>query len=111
MVKYKKEEIHRIDMSERCKIKIVHEELSVTDEEEWENEMIRINERMKKSMQRYEENLRALIISALSDTQKDETRDDNYFIREYGDKFIGRNPENIKNRIDIYNKYIETKNN
>ena len=109
MIRYKKEEVHKVDMSGRWEVKIVHEELTATDEEEWENEIAIINEKMQQSMQRYEDNLRMLIASALSDTKKDETRDADYFIREYGNKFMGRNSENIKNRLDMYNKYIETK--
>lgn len=110
MIKYKKEEVHRVNMCGRLEIKIIHEEIATSDETEWENEIARINEKMQKYMQRYEENLRTLISSALSDTQKYNNKDADYFIGEYSSKFIGRNPDNIKNRLDIYGKYLETKN-
>ena len=108
MARYKKEEVHKVDMSRRWEIKIVHEEFTTADEKEWETELIETDERMRKAMQKYENHLRALIDAALSDTKKDETRDADYFIKQYGERFIGRNPENIKNRVDMYNKYIET---
>lgn len=57
-------------------------------------------------MQKYEENLKRLFSSAMVDTQKPQ-KDADYFIREYGNKFIGRNPDNIKNRLQLYNKYLE----
>lgn len=34
-------------------------------------------------------------------------KNDEYFIKTYGDKFIERNPDNIKLRIDLFNKYIK----
>ena len=92
MAKYKKQEVHMIDMSGRLKMKIVHEEFTSEDELEWEREM--------------EENLKRLLSSAMADTQKPQ-KDADYFIREYGNKFIGRNPDNIKNRLQLYNKYLE----
>lgn len=106
MAKYKKQEVHMIDMSGRLKMKIVHEEFTSEDELEWEREMEEMNEKMEKCMQKYEENLKHLFSSAISDTQ-DPQKDADYFIREYGDKFIGRNPDNIKNRLRLYNKYLE----
>lgn len=106
MRKYKKEEIHRVDMSGRLQVKIIHEEYTSVDEEEWEREIEEMNKKMEEHMKRYEENLKLLFLSALSDTQKPE-KDADYFIREYGDKFIGRNPDNIKNRLKLYNKYLK----
>lgn len=95
-----------IDMSGRLKMKIVHEEFTSEDELEWELEMEEMNKKMEEYMQRYEENLKHLFSSAMTDAQKPQ-KDADYFIREYGDKFIGRNPDNIKNRLRLYNKYLE----
>ena len=106
MAKYKKQEVHMIDMSGRLKMKIVHEEFTSEDELEWEREMEEMNKKMEERMPRYEENLKHLLSSAISDTQ-DPEKDADYFIREYGDKFIGRNPDNIQNRLQLYSKYLE----
>ncbi len=106
MAKYKKQEVHMIDMSGRLKMKIVHEEFTSEDELEWEREMEEMNKKMEERMLRYEENLKHLFSSAISDTQ-DPEKDANYFIREYGERFIGRNSNNIKNRLQLYNKYLE----
>ena len=106
MAKYKKQEVHMIDMSGRLKMKIVHEEFTSEDELEWEREMEEMNKKMERCMQKYEENLKRLFSSAITDTQ-DPEKDDDYFIREYGERFIGRNPDNIKNRLQLYNKYLE----
>ena len=95
-----------IDMSGRLKMKIIHEEYTSKDEKEWEHEMLEMNEKMEECMRRYEENLKRLFSSAISDTQNLE-KDADYFIREYGERFIGRNPDNIKNRLQLYNKYLE----
>ena len=106
MAIYKKQEVHMIDMSGRLKMKIVHEEFTSEDELEWEREMEEMNKKMEECMQKYEENLKRLLSSAVADTQKPQ-KDADYFIREYGNKFIGRNPDNIKNRLQLYNKYLE----
>lgn len=95
-----------IDMSGRLEMKIIHEEYTSEDEKEWEHEMLEMNEKMEERMKRYEENLKYLFTSAMADNQKPQ-KDADYFIREYGNKFIGRNPDNIKNRIQLYNKYLE----
>ncbi len=106
MAKYKKQEVHMIDMSGRLKMKIVHEEFTSEDELEWEREMEEMNKKIEKCMQKYEENLKLLFSSAIADTQKPQ-KDADYFIHEYGNKFIGRNPNNIKNRLQLYSKYLE----
>lgn len=95
-----------IDMSGRLKMKIVHEEFTSEDELEWEREMEEMNKKIEKCMQKYEENLKLLFSSAIADTQKPQ-KDADYFIHEYGNKFIGRNPNNIKNRLQLYSKYLE----
>ena len=106
MRRYKKEEIHMIDMSGRLDMKIIHEEYTSEDEKEWEHEMLEMNKKMEERMKRYEENLKYLFTSAMADTQKPQ-KDADYFIREYGDKFIGRNPNNIQNRLRLYSKYLK----
>lgn len=106
MAKYKKQEVHMIDMSGRLKMKIVHEAFTSEDELEWEREMEEMNKKMEEHIQRYEENLKRLFSSAMTDTQKSQ-KDADYFIHEYGERFIGRNPDNIKNRLRLYNKYLE----
>lgn len=106
MTKYKKQEVHMIDMSGRLKMKIVHEEFTSEDELEWEREMAEMNKKIEECMQKYEENLKNLFASAIADTQKPQ-KDADYFIHEYGNKFIGRNPNNIKNRLQLYSKYLE----
>lgn len=107
MPRYKKEEIHMIDMSSRLEVKIIHEEYTSADEEEWENEIEEMEEKMEEHIRRYERNLKLLFSSALSDTQEVNEKDADYFIHKYSDKFIGRNPDNIKNRLKLYNKYLE----
>lgn len=106
MRRYKKEEVHMIDMSGRLEMKIIHEEYTSEDEKEWELEMLEMNRKMEERMKRYEEHLKYLFTSAVTDTQKPQ-KDADYFIHEYGNKFIGRNPDNIKNRLQLYNKYLE----
>lgn len=105
MAKYKKQEVHMIDMSGRLKVRIIHEEFTQEDEEDWENEILEMNKKMEERMKRYEENLKYLFASAASD-DKPLDKDADYFIKEYGQKFIGRNPENISNRLKLYNKYL-----
>lgn len=107
MAKYKKEEIHMIDMSGRLKMKIVHEEFTSEDEEEWENEIIEMNKNIEDRMNRYENYIKMLFSSAISDENKPSEEDTDYFINKYSNKFIGRNPNNIKNRLQLYDKYLE----
>lgn len=106
MSRYKKEEIHMIDMSGRLKVKIIHEEYTSEDEKEWEDEIQEMNKKMEECMKRYEKNLKYLFTSAITDTQMPQ-KDADYFIREYSDKFIGRNPNNIQNRLQLYKKYLK----
>lgn len=47
MAKYKKEEVHMIDMSGRLNVKIIHEEYTSADEEEWENEIEEMEKKWK----------------------------------------------------------------
>lgn len=108
MAKYKKQEVHMVDMSGRLKMKIIHEEFTSEDELEWECEMEEMNKKIEQRMLRYEQELRNLFISAANEPCiNDSKRDDEYFIKTYGEKFIGRNPDNIKNRLELYNKYLE----
>lgn len=108
MAKYKKQEVHMVDMSGRLKMKIVHEEFTSEDELAWEREMEEMNARMEQHMKRYEQQIEKLFISATNDPYiNDPKRNDEYFIKTYGDKFIGRNPDNIENRLKLYNKYLE----
>lgn len=107
MARYRKEEIHMIDMSSRLEVKIIHEEYTSADEKEWESEIEEMQKKMEEHMRRYEKNLKHLFSSALSDVQEVNEKDADYFIREYSDKFIGRNPDNIKNRLQLYNKYLK----
>lgn len=111
MARYKKEEIHMIDMSDRLEVKIIHEEYTSADEEEWKNEIEEMEKKMEEHMQKYEKNLKLLFSSALADVQETNEKDADYFIREYSDKFIGRNPDNIKNRLKLYNKYLKKQGN
>lgn len=107
MAKYKKEEIHMIDMSGRLKMKIIHEEFSSEDEENWEKEIINIDKKIEDRMKRYEEHIKFLFTTAPLDENIDKNQNAEYFIKEYSEKFIGRNPNNIKNRLDMYKKYLE----
>ena len=108
MAKYKKEEVHMIDMSGRLKMKVIHEEFTSEDEEEWENEMREMYIKIEQHMQRYEEHIKEMFTSAYNNPNINYTeKNDEYFIKTYGDKFIGRNPDNIKHRIDLFNKYIK----
>lgn len=43
-----------IDMSGRLKVKVIHEEYTSADEEEWENEIKEMERKMEEHMQRYE---------------------------------------------------------
>lgn len=112
MAKYKKQEVHMIDMSGRLKMKIVHEEFTSEDELEWEHEVEEMNNKIEQHMKRYEQYIEKLFISAVNEPYiNDAKRNDEYFIETYGDKFIGRNPDNIKNRLELYNKYLKEQEN
>lgn len=104
---YKKQEVHMIDMSGRLRVQIVHEEYTEEDEKKWEKEVAEMEENLEKRMERYEAEIKALFIEARSDTNTPKDKDAGYFIREYGEKFMDRNPQNIENRLKLYNKYIE----
>lgn len=68
-----------------------------------------INETQKKleeRMKRYDEYIKSIFISAHSDSYQPSDKDSDYFINEYSEKFIGRNSDNIKNRLELYRKYL-----
>lgn len=111
MGKYKKKEIHIVDMSGKLNIEIIHTE--TTDEDidramkEYEESRLRIEQRMKM----YEQYIKQLFISASSEEHISVTVEDgDYFIEKYGEKFLGRNSKNIENRLALYEKYIKEKN-
>lgn len=106
MAKYKKQEVHMIDMSGRLKVKIVHEEFTQEDEKEWENEINEMQKKLEERMKRYDEYIKSIFISAHSDSYQPSDKDSDYFINEYSEKFIGRNSDNIKNRLELYRKYL-----
>lgn len=108
MAKYKKQEVHMVDMSGRLKMKIIHEEFTSEDELKWEREMEETNAKIEQRMERYEQQIEKLFISVadkpcINDSQKN----DEYFIKTYGDRFMGRNSNNIKNRLKLYSKYLK----
>lgn len=111
MAKYKKQEVHMIDMSGRLKVKIVHEEFTLEDEKEWENEINETQKKLEERMKRYDEYIKSIFISAYSDSYQPSDKDSDYFINEYSEKFIGRNSDNIKNRLELYRKYLEEQDN
>lgn len=57
-------------------------------------------------MMRYEEHIKSIFIAANSDSYQSGEKDSDYFIREYGGKFRGRESNNIKNRLELYNEYL-----
>lgn len=106
-MKYKKKEVHMIDMTDRLHMKIVHEEYTSADEEEWENEMREMKRKIEERMQRYEEEIKILFTTtSLKSNNVDTDKMADYFIETYGDKFIGRNEANIQNRLRLYEKYL-----
>lgn len=108
MAKYKKQEIHMIDMSNRLKMKIIHEEFTLEDEIKWEQEMEEMNNKIGQRMLRYEQEIKDLFLSTSGNSiVRNIEKNDDYFIKTYSDKFIGRNPDNIKNRLELYNKYLK----
>lgn len=108
MAKYKKQKVHMVDMSGRLKMEVIHEEFTYEDQLEWEHEMKEMSNKIEQRMLRYEEQIEKLFISAINEPYiNDPKRDDEYFIKTYGEKFIGRNPDNIKNRLELYNKYLK----
>lgn len=106
MKRYKKEEVHMIDMSGRLNMKIVHEEYTIEDEKEWEYELTEINKKMEEHRRRYEENLQLILDAALSDTQPAE-KDADYFIHKYSDRLHDRSINNNDYFMKLYNQYLE----
>lgn len=106
MAKQKKQTVHMIDMSNRLNVKIIHEEYTSEDLLEWENEPKEMNQKMKERARKYHEYFQLLIDAAISDTSIPE-KDADYFINKYADKFSGRNQDNVKSRIEFYNKCLE----
>lgn len=106
MAKHKKQTVHMIDMSNRLNVKIVHEEYTLDDQKQWEEELKKIDKKNEERMKKYEEDFKLFIDSVISDTSVPK-KDADYFIREYKDKFDGRNQDHVKNRIDFYNKLLE----
>lgn len=97
--------VHMIDMSDRLNVKIIHEDYTSEDLLEWENELKEMNQKMEERMRKYHEYFQLLIDAAISDTSIPE-KDADYFINKYADKFSGRNQDNVKSRIEFYNKYL-----
>lgn len=110
MRKYKKKEIHMIDMSRRLEVKIIHE--TVRDDESWQKEMELSEQRIEKQMIEYENHIRSLFNEALSqEVLFNSEEQSDYFIKKYGEKFIGRNFNNVRNRMELYNKYLKEQEN
>lgn len=108
MAKYKKKIVHMIDMSDRLKMEIIHEEYTSADQEKWEEEIREINKKLEENMKKYEENIKIIIDSTISGAKRYESgKDANYFIQKYGDNISNKN--NIKNETDFYKKYLEGK--
>nr|DAN13965.1 MAG TPA: Transcription factor Dp-1, Transcription factor sandwich, CELL CYCLE, TRANSCRIPTION.55A [Caudoviricetes sp.] len=108
MAKYKKREIHIIDMSGRLNVKIIHAETTAEDIEQAMKEYEESRLRIEKQMQDYEQHIKRMFIDATSEAHIHVTCNDaDYFIKKYGEKFSGRNPKNIENRIKMYEKYID----
>lgn len=108
MSKYKKKTVRMIDMSERLKIEIIHEEYTLADQEEWEEETREIKRKLEENMKKYEENIKIIIDSTISGTKRYESsKDANYFIQKYGENISNKN--NIKNKTEFYKKYLEGK--
>ena len=107
MARYKKQEVHMIDMSGKLHLHIIHEEYTQEDEEQWEREMNEMQQKLEERMSRYDNHIKSIIMAARSDTNQPSEEDSKYFIKTYGNKFIGRNPKNIENRLKLYNKYLK----
>ena len=106
-MRYKKEEVHMIDMSGRLHVQIIHEEYTDEDEKEFEKEIIEMEQKLEERMIRYESEIKGKSIEARSNVHHTKDKNAEYFIKNYGNKFIGRNPKNIENRLKLYNKYLE----
>lgn len=107
MARYKKQKVHMIDMSGKMSLNIVHEEYTQKDEEQWEREIDEIQKKLDERMVRYDNHIKSIIVAAHSDTYQPSEEDSKYFIKTYGDKFLGRNPNNIRNRLKLYSKYLK----
>lgn len=110
MAKYKKREIHIIDMSGRLNVRIIHTETTAEDIEQAMKEYEESRLRIEKQMQDYEQHIRRMFIDATSEAHIHVTiKDADYYIDKYKNEFLGRNPKNIENRIKMYEKYIDGK--
>lgn len=106
MSKRKKKEIHMIDMTERINLRIVPG--TSQEDELLDKEMDEIQYVVEQRMRVYEENLKEMIITATSETLISTTEEDaKYFIETYSERFCGRNLDNIKNRIEQYQRYLK----
>lgn len=102
----KKEEIHIIDMNSRLHIKIVKS--TIEEDNELQMDLDEVQKIVERKMFQYEQNLKRLINNALSDYVIDTTeKDADYFIQKYKEQFENRNPDNIRNRIEQYQRYIK----
>lgn len=64
-------------------------------EEQLEREIDEIQKKLDERMVRYDNHIKSIIVAAHSDTYQPSEEDSKYFIKTYGDKFLGRNPNNI----------------
>lgn len=98
MAKKKKKKVVMIDMTSRLNIKIVES----TEEEHLllQRDLDEMEINIQKRMQRYEEEIRELILSVEnSKIIPIDKRDSEYFISTYEKVFANRNADHIKNRI------------
>lgn len=59
-------------------------------------------------MKIYEQQISELFTSAINNHYiEDNEKDANYFIETYGDKFIGRNKDNVKHKLKLYKEYLD----
>ena len=106
MAKYKKREVHMIDMTNRLKVRII--EGTLDEDNRYEQEFEKMQYAIEERTRRYEKEIRDLVISANTETCiKVTTNDTEYFIKKYNKEFIDKNPDNIKNRILMLQQYIE----
>lgn len=104
--KRKKNETHMVDMTARLQIKIV--ESTIEEEEELQRDLDEVSILVEQRMLEYEKNLQEMILAAISENIVNATqKDSDYFIEKYSKKFKGRNPDNIKNRIEQYELYLK----
>ena len=107
MAKYKKKIVHMVDMSDRLEMKIIHEEYTLADQIQWEEEIREINRKSEENIKKYEENIRIIIDSAISGTKRYRAdKDADYFIQKYGEN---SNRNNIKDKDTFCKKYLEGK--